>query len=429
MSFKNIFLVLLIVSSCQGQQQNKTNNSITITANNEVIFKKKNPDVDSVSAFTKKKTELIPVGDSANAFFDVDKDGDQDLIISGYTNSPENLKTVTRLYINDGTGNYTHDKRSVFSGVEYGGIDVADIDNDNDFDIILTGQQLENKRLNIEETNAVKLYINNNGVFKEDSHFELNKIYWGTVKFCNFNRDTHKDLLVIANNFSEIFTNQNSELILEKNINLEKLYDPIVAVFDMDKDLDDDIVIQGTVDEINPRTIVYENRSGQFISKKHNFFPATQGILKAEDIDNDGDKDLFISGAYMPDENTTKMKSLFYINDGKGNFKETDTEVIGYNMGNLVFADIDNDNDKDLIITGNRIFDEDYDSNEGTDIYLNDGKGYFTLYKKAALDFYSQHSINVADIDGDGDQDVLLTGYYKEDIPTTTIYINNHITP
>jgi predicted nucleotidyltransferase len=50
------------------------------------------------------------------------------------------------LYRNDGKGNFTKDLRSTLMGVEYGKIDVADIDNDTDLDLIVTGQELREHR-------------------------------------------------------------------------------------------------------------------------------------------------------------------------------------------------------------------------------------------------------------------------------------------
>jgi len=423
---KSIILHLLLVIfliSCKSKEQDKTSS----TRLDEVGVKQ--PKTSSVFSgnltFTKADSKLIPVGDSANAFFDADNDGDLDLVIAGYTKSLPDLATVARIYINDGQGNFIHDPKSVLTGVEYGDVDVADFDNDGDLDIMLIGKQIGSVKLNIKTNSTTRLYVNNNGTFKNDSSFRLDDVYWGKVKFCNVNNDTHVDVIVAADEFSKVYINNNGKFI-EDQSTIETLSSPIAAVFDMDNDKDDDLIIQGTIDDIYPKTVLYENRNGSFIIKEHDFFAPTQGILQEEDIDNDGDVDVFISGQVMLDENRADIQSYIYINDGKGNFQKTNTDIVGYNLGNALFVDIDNDQDKDMIIAGNRVFGSNYEDGEGIDIYLNNGKGNFELYQKKAFEFYSQHSINASDIDGDGDQDILVTGYDGES-PSTAIYLNNLI--
>ena len=69
------------------------------------------------------------------------------------------------------------------------------------------------------------------------------------------------------------------------------------------------------------------------------------------DIDGDEDLDIFISGYYS--NNDFLSGSKLYLNDGAGNFSEktdanleTDSRVAG------AFADLDGDNDPDLVTTG-----------------------------------------------------------------------------
>ncbi|MGI0108256.1 FG-GAP repeat domain-containing protein [Salinimicrobium sp. WS361] len=84
------------------------------------------------------------VQNSSIAFADVDRDGDQDVLITGGsgdmnggTMDGEGAKAI--LYLNDGKGNYTEDTGTPFEGVQNGSIAFADIDGDNDQDLFVTG--------------------------------------------------------------------------------------------------------------------------------------------------------------------------------------------------------------------------------------------------------------------------------------------------
>ena len=83
----------------------------------------------------------------------------------------------------------------------------------------------------------------------------------------------------------------------------------------------------------------------------NNLYDSRQGSCALGDIDNDGDLDLIITG---PDAILTNDKTTLYSNDGQGNF----TEIIGTGLSawsefsDIAFADVDGDDDQDLLITG-----------------------------------------------------------------------------
>ena len=118
------------------------------------------------------------------------------------------------------------------------------------------------------------------------------------------------------------------------------------------------------------------------------------------DIDNDGDEDVLISGY------TNGSVSELYQNDGLGNF----SLVIGTPFPNIwgsyvAFSDIDGDGDEDLLITGN-------DNNQYSlaELYTNDGLGNFTIVPNTSFIGVYASSIGFSDIDNDGDEDAIITG-------------------
>jgi len=369
--------------------------------------------------FELKETELVPVGDSNNIFFDYDLDGDLDLIISGYNNDfSEVTGTHTFLYTNDGKGNFTIDKRSSFMGIEYGKIDVGDIDNDKDLDIVITGQELTKNK-----EGGIVIYKNENAVFKKIKKIEPDRAYSVYANFIDVNNDQYEDLLVELNDSIKFYVNdKKGDFLAAGNLEgIDEVYEYGVIPFDMDNDGDDDIMLQGEYGyELESKTLLFKNNSGKYESVSHNFKNTFQGIVVPVDIDNDGDQDVFMTNLGSISENLDE--SFFYINE-EGSFKESVSDILVYNIVQSCFVDLDTDGDKDLIIMGNRkeLKKPGYYT-EAIDIYENK-EGVFELIKTAAFPFLGQSSINTADVDGDGDQDVLLTGYEGE-TPRTRLYIN-----
>jgi hypothetical protein len=167
--------------------------------------------------------------------------------------------------------------------------------------------------------------------------------------------------------------------------------------------------------------------------------------ITAADFNNDGWIDLFCC-----DDNG---ENTIYMNDGTGNFTDSGTSVIDFDVtttddsGNYgsVWTDFDNDGDLDLYIAKCRQgVTSPTDGRRINVLFENNGDGTFT--SNAA-----EYGINVGwqswtssfgDIDNDGDQDLLLTnhdfesqifendgtGHYT-DITSTTGFDINDITP
>jgi predicted nucleotidyltransferase len=81
-------------------------------------------------------TPFEGVAISSIAFADVDGDNDQDVLITGLNNSFR----ISKLYTNDGMGNFSEMTGTPFEGVADGSIAFADVDGDNDQDVLITGQ-------------------------------------------------------------------------------------------------------------------------------------------------------------------------------------------------------------------------------------------------------------------------------------------------
>ena len=99
------------------------------------------------------------------------------------------------------------------------------------------------------------------------------------------------------------------------------------------------------------------------------FAGVAEGSIAFADIDGDNDLDVLITGR----DSSGTIISKLYTNDGLGNFTEMmGTPFEGVVLSSIGFADVDGDNDQDVLITGT--------SSSGviSKLYTNDGMGNFT---------------------------------------------------
>ncbi len=173
-----------------------------------------------------------------------------------------------------------------------------------------------------------------------------------------------------------------------------------VAFADIDND--QDLLITGRDVFDGKVSKLYENNgSGAFTEVSSPFEGVLFGSVAFTDVDGDDDQDVFITGENSWNERVSKL----YINDGNGVFEESsDNFFDGVRLDSIAFADIDGDNDQDLLITGQNSSDE-----RISKLYRNDGSGIFNEISSPFEGVYFG-SVGFADIDGDNDNDILITG-------------------
>ena len=121
------------------------------------------------------------------------------------------------------------------------------------------------------------------------------------------------------------------------------------------------------------------------------------------DMDNDGDLDLYCITGYLGTSDPPNQYNEVYINEGDFRFKAVQVGDLYSCPAGQGAIDTDFDGDGDIdIIAANRTGD--------VNILRNDGKGHFNLVlpESIGIQHQAQDGITTADIDNDGDLDILL---------------------
>lgn len=138
----------------------------------------------------KEDTPFAPLFYGKVELVDLNGDGHLDAFISGsYQDENADMFSETKIYFNDGSGNFTLSANDLV-GVTTGGVDFADVNKDGHIDFVLTGSDLQTGM------NVSKLYLNDsNGNFTA-SPAEFMGFQYGDVAIIDVDGNGHKDILI-----------------------------------------------------------------------------------------------------------------------------------------------------------------------------------------------------------------------------------------
>jgi hypothetical protein len=353
----------------------------------------------------------------AMAFADIDNDNDQDLLITG-----KGGPVKTTLYLNNGSGNFTEATGTPFVNVYGGTVGFAHLNNDTFIDLYITGTTGGGTRTS-------NLYINNgNGTFSiTPSPFPNSN--GGSFAFEDIDNDNDKDVIITGLTgsgtgvgFTKLYTNNGSGIFTEVIATpFDQLGTSSVVFIDVENDGDKDIILAGKDSSNTNLTKLYlNNGSGVFtVSSSSSFVGISGGDLAVADSDNDGDRDVIVNGS-----SSQGWITKLYTNNGSGIFTEvTTTPFIGTLAGAVEFADFDNDGDKDVIVLGARIG----NPSAMCKIYQNQGNNTFVESNDLIATYIA--SIAIADIDNDTDLDFIFGGtHFTAPTRNPKMYKNNLVT-
>ncbi|MEX0610210.1 MAG: FG-GAP-like repeat-containing protein [Balneolaceae bacterium] len=352
---------------------------------------------------------LPNVWQGSHAFEDVTGDGHLDLLITGRNSS--NLR-ISTLYLNDGNGGFS-DSGETLEGVAYSSVAFADVEGDGDPDLLITG-------LNSSNQNVSKLYLNDgNGGFS-DSGQTLEGVNYGSVTFADVEGDGDPDLLITGINssnqhISKLYLNDGNGGFSDSGQTLEGVNLSSVAFTDVEGDGDLDLLITGrNSSNLRISTLYLNDGNGGFSDSGETLEGVAYSSVAFADVEGDGDPDLLITGYNSSGQRISKL----YLNDGNGGFSDSGETLEGVLQSSVAFADVEGDGDPDLLITG-----ENSSNQYVSKLYLNNGNGGFSDSGQT-LEGVRYSSVAFADVEGDGDLDLLISGQNNAGSAVTNLYEN-----
>ncbi len=304
--------------------------------------------------------------------------------------------------------------------LEYGQVAFFDLNGDGMLDLLGTGNSANLvpfiPRVYVALTQGVYNFSDGSEglVFSEQA---LGQGLWqSSIAVTDFNRDGYVDVVVSGRihngaNFetrplegtTHVYRGNSSVSFAPVSAELLGVYGGSVSVADIDGDGDEDLLITGlrTQDEI--AAALYHNNDGTFEPVPFPFEPLAMGDAEWADIDNDGDLDLALSGV----TETGTPKTRIYRNNGVGNFTEDTVDMPGLLFSAMDWGDYDSDGDLDLALSGARYHSTKY-FEPVVQIWRNQNGQLSNT--RIELPSVMQGDVAWGDYDSDGNLDLLLIG-------------------
>jgi len=433
-------------------------------------------DIMSVSLYDDEKTAWRPnLGngafgdyidiDSDNGGFwvhsnDMDADGDADVLVSSdegglhfYKNidGQGTLEIQSILYPTDYNNSYNTRPQSPYS------ISTVDLDNDSDLDILT----------NYYNSDRVGWHKNADGQgdFEDLRVMNIGINGLNRIKVEDINGDGDQDLLTISSDDDRIGLFENIEAggIYEEQRIISTLADFAIdaTIADIDNDGDKDVV---SISYRDKKIAWYENLGGNQFANQNIIVYGTgqvnalvctdfdndgypdiligndegtiswhkniqgsgtfqlqaevgQGLFPVKyllnaDLDNDGDQDIIVG-----DVNSAYARIGWYENtDGLGSFGTYITLGTSPRLLKMMVDDLDSDGDQDVITMHN------HSSEKNISWYTNLSPGNFSQRQEISIDFTFFADVYVADLNMDGDQDIITLEEQFNDFYTLNWY-------
>ncbi|GAB5495994.1 MAG: hypothetical protein Phyf2KO_10740 [Phycisphaerales bacterium] len=285
----------------------------------------------------------------------------------------------------------------------------ADLDGDGDLDLVLASEFGQN---------VVCFWNDNKFVLQPDVIVQGKRHDSEDIAIADFTGDGLPDIVIVAEDdqTNEFYINSGDGSFKDASsqIPVAGTSNSVLAL-DVDSDGDQDLLIGNN----GANVLLLNDGAGHFTDASDERLPTqadTTQDIEAGDIDGDGDPDLIIAN---------EQANRILINNGNG-FFEDDTQ------GRLEIkaleetreadlGDVDNDGDLDLVLANVA-----WSGADPTDrLLLNDGAGNFTRSDHFPADSVFSVDADFADIDSDGDLDIITANLGPGAAIPIRIYIND----
>ena len=309
----------------------------------------------------------------------------------------------------------------------------ADFDGDGDLDLAVFGLDVE---YNVSASDQLRLLRNDgigvdgrqvlteitvptSGVFGSDTHLSA----------ADYDQDGDPDLLVASGGSTALFRNDVGVLLQTdtqlpgylEDSGFDSAYDlRAISWGDVDNDGDLDIIIP-TVDtgggllQLEPRWLRNDGAGAgnawTFIEQALHSGTVSNAQTRLADVDGDGDLDLW----EVDVDNTLETGFVRRYDNQNGQFALTRDLDISPLNGSADWADVDADGDLDVLVAGS-FLDGNGNIVNGLRLYLDNGVSFDSVdLPVPAPNWLDVLACSWADYDGDGDVDLLVTGSFVGD--------------
>lgn len=288
----------------------------------------------------------------------------------------------------------------------------TDYNGDGYIDVLLTGRDSSNG-------SAISVLYRNEGnnKFNKVATAIFTPITYGYSAWADFNGDTKPDVCITgfdgSNSITKLYVNNGDDSFSEfQKFKFYGLSYSYVAWADYDKDGDMDLATCGyNVINDSYNLFIYVN-TGTSFEQSFSLVGVRVGSISWGDLNKDGYPDLLICGFTGFEKTTT----ILLNNGAKGFMQRTDIILTAIQDGKATWADIENDGDLDIILVGKS------DNGNIAEIYKNDN-GNFTLQSTLNLYGLKYASLVFDDINNDGLKDLLYIGFDNTN-NITKVYLN-----
>ncbi|NML65656.1 hypothetical protein HHL22_10610 [Hymenobacter sp. RP-2-7] len=357
---------------------------------------------------------------------DIDGDGDLDLLTANYGNGTVSV----RLNGGDASGSNT----GIFSGSQNVAVEnspysviVSDIDGDGDLDLLATNQNSNTVSIRLNGGNAAG---SNTGIFSNGQNVSVgnqpNLVVTGDI-------DGDGDLDLLTSNYygnsvsvrlnggDSRGTNTGAFAAPAISPEVTVGYGPTSLLLgDVDGDGDLDLVVPNQNNTVSIRL-----NGGSTTGSSTGIFSGSQEVAVGNnplgaalgDVDGDRDLDIVTANAYSNNV-SVRLNGGDASGTNTGVFGNGTTIMAGYSPASIALGDIDGDGDLDML-TSNQ-------SSNTVSVRLNGGdatgstSGVFVAPASVNIPEVAVGSrpsyLVLADVDGDGDLDVLTANYYSNSV-------------
>ena len=338
---------------------------------------------------------------TAVALADLDNDGDIDLIGGGdYENGSVDNGAVT-IRRNNGNGTFGSAEIIMFANFVPmpKELTTGRINSDDFADIVAA----------VPSGRAIEGFVtvnsNGSGGFNTPSYYEASQQTFH-VAVVDLDNDGDGDVITVANSSAAITVHENAgdgSFPVLTRYEVASLSDAVESA-DIDNDGDIDIVVNGELDiaSNDPLVKILKNNGNGTFAPAIDYTPVRNfADMKLRDINGDG----FVDLLFAPDGNFPSFHLGTALNNGNGTFAPTVvTQVFSCGEGSIDAADLDGDGDLDIVLT-------EEETCPGVDarifIFRNDGNQNFVRMPDINLPGRVPHGLVLAEVTGDSNIDII----------------------